>query len=155
VQLAASLCKWLQFAFNAWLDNFGTIQAQTGTINVQGPYTESPSATLAISLSALTPGSGFGKIQFGAPPTFAGKFALTTLNGYRPNLGDSFLVIGYPSFAGRFTSYNGLDLGGGIQLTPQLSASSLTLVAVAGVSLPNIAGISLSGANVVLSCVNG
>jgi hypothetical protein len=70
-----------------------------------------------------------------APPTFAGKFALTTLNGYRPNLGDSFLVIGYPSFAGGFTSYNGLDLGGGIQITPQLFASSLTLAEVWGYSV--------------------
>ena len=137
------------------LENTGTVQAQIGVIGVQGPYAETPAATLAISLAGLAPGTGFGKIQFSAPPVFAGKFSLSTLHGYRPNLGDSFLVIGFPSFAGAFTSYSGLDLGGGIQLTPQLSASSLTLLAAVGLSLPNIASITLSGANVVLNCVNG
>ena len=116
-------------AITVKLDNTGTIQAQTGVIGVQGPYTESPAATLAISLSALPPGTGFGKIQFTAKPTFAGKFTLGTLNGYRPNPGDSFFVIGYPSAAGDFTSFNGLDLGSGLRLAPRFSASGLTLVA--------------------------
>jgi hypothetical protein len=111
------------------LDNTGTIQAQTGVIGIQGSYTESPAATLAISLSALPPGTGFGKIQFTAKPTFAGKFTLGTLGGYRPNPGDSFFVIGYPSAAGDFTSFNGLDLGSGLRLTPRYSGSGLTLVA--------------------------
>ena len=116
-------------AITVKLDNTGTVQAQTGVIGVQGPYTESPAATLAISLSALPPGTGFGKIQFSATPTFAGKFTLGTLNGYRPNPGNSFSVLGYPSAAGDFTSLNGLDLGSGLRLTPHFSESGLTLVA--------------------------
>ncbi len=135
------------------LDNTGTIQAQVGVIGIQGSYTESPSATLAVSLAGLTPGTGFGKIQFTAAPTFAGKFALNTLNGYRPNSGDSFLVISYPSYTGGFTSYNGLDLGGGLQLTPNLASTALTLVASA--SIPDITGITLSGTNVILNAANG
>src|SRR5258708_13649057 len=122
-------------------------------ISVQGTYAEKPGATLAISLAGLVPGTGFGQIQFSATPTFAGRFSLNTLNGYRPHLGDSFLVIGYPSFSGGFTSYDGLDVGGGLQLSPQLSASSLTLVA--GLVSPTIASITWSGANVILNCVNG
>ena len=140
-------------AITVALDNTGTIQAQVGVIGIQGPYIESPSATLAISLSGLSAGTGFGKILFTAAPTFAGKFSLSTLNGYRPNSGDSFLVIGYPSFAGGFTSYTGLDLGGGLQLTPNLSATGLTLVAVG--SALRIANISLSGTNLVINGVNG
>jgi hypothetical protein len=116
-------------AITVKLDNTGTIQAQTGVIGVQGPYTESPATTLAISLSALPPGTGFGKIQFSATPTFAGKFTLGTLNGYRPNPGNSFSVLGYPSAAGDFTSLNGLDLGSGLRLIPHFSASGLILVA--------------------------
>jgi hypothetical protein len=111
------------------LDNTGTIQAQTGVIGAQGSYTESPAATLAISLAALPPGTGFGKIQFSAKPIFAGKFTLSTLNSYRPNPGDSFFVLSYPSAAGDFTSLNGLDLGSGLRLAPHFSASGLTLVA--------------------------
>ena len=111
------------------LDNTGTVEAQTGVVGIQGPYTESPAATLAIALSALPPGSGFGKIQFTANPTLAGRFTLSTLNNYRPNPGESFFVIGYPSAAGDFTTLNGLDLGSGLRLTPRFSASGLTLVA--------------------------
>ena len=116
-------------AITVQLDNTGTIQAQTGVIGVQGPYTESPAATLAISLSALPPGTGFGKIQFTAKPTFAGRFTLGTLGGYRPSPGNSFFVIGYPSAGGDFTSFSGLDLGSGLRLAPRTSASGLTLVA--------------------------
>jgi len=142
-------------AISVRLENTGTIQAQIGVIDIQGAYVESLTANLAISLGGLAPGTGFGKIQFSATPAFAGKFTLDTRNGYRPNLGNSFQVISYPSFSGGFTSYNGLDLGGGLLLTPQLSATSLTLTAAAGTSLPNITGISLSGANAVLNCING
>jgi hypothetical protein len=116
-------------AITVKLDNTGTVQAQTGVIGIQGPYTESPAATLAISLSALAPGTGFGKIQFIAKPTFAGTFTLGTLNSYRPNPGDSFFVISYPSATGDFTNFNGLDLGSGLRLAPRFSASGLTLVA--------------------------
>jgi hypothetical protein len=136
------------------LDNTGTILAQVGVIAIQGSYTESSAATLAVSLAGLTPGTGFGKIQFSAAPAFAGKFSLSTLNGYRPNSGDSFLVISYPSFTGGFTSFSGLDLGGGLQLTPNLAASGLTLVA-GGPATPGFAGISLSGVNAILHGVNG
>jgi hypothetical protein len=140
-------------AISVNLNNAGTIQSQIGVIGIQGAYTESSTATLGISLSGISPGTGFGKIQFNAAPAFAGKFVLNTLNGYRPNPGDSFLVISYPSFTGGFTSLNGLDLGGGLQLTPQMSATSLTLVASGHV--PVISGLNLSGANVVLNCANG
>jgi hypothetical protein len=115
--------------FNTFFDNTGTVQAQTGVIGVQGPYTESPAASLAISLAGASPGTGFGKIQFSATPTFVGRFTLGTLNGYRPNPGDSFFVISYPSATGDFTSFNGLDLGSGLRLAPRFSASGLTLVA--------------------------
>jgi hypothetical protein len=115
-------------AITVKLDNTGTIQAQTGVISVEGPYSESPAATLAISLSALPPGTGFGKIQFSAKPTFAGKFALSTLNGYRPSPGDSFFVIGYPTAAGDFTTFNGLDLGSGLRLAPRFAPSGMALL---------------------------
>jgi hypothetical protein len=116
-------------AITVKLDNTGTVLAQAGVIGVQGPYTESPAASLAISLAGASPGTGFGKIQFSATPTFVGKFTLGTLNGYRPNPGDSFFVISYPSATGDFTSFNGLDLGSGLRLAPRFSASGLTLVA--------------------------
>ena len=116
-------------AITVKLDNTGTIQAQLGTIGIQGTYTESPAATLAILLSALPPGTGFGKIQFATKPTLVGKFNLDTLGGYRPTPGDRFVVLDYPSAAGDFSALNGLDLGSGLRLTPRFSESGLTLVA--------------------------
>ena len=141
--------------FSTAIDNTGTIQAQTGIIALQGPYTESAAATLATSLSGLAPGTGFGQIQFTAAPAFAGKFAVSLLNGYHPNSGDSFLVVTYPSFTGGFSAYTGLDVGGGIALTPQLAASGLTLVAGAAKTINGSIRSNLSGSNVVINVING
>jgi hypothetical protein len=135
------------------IDNTGTIQAQTGIIGIQGPYTENAGAILGVSLSGLAPGTGFGQIQFTGAPTFAGKFAVNTLNGYHPNLGDSFAVMTYPSFTGGLSGYNGLNIGGGLLLTPNLAASALTLVT--GRAPTSLSGISVSGTNVVLKGADG
>ena len=112
------------------LDNStGTVQGQTGTLVINSSYTGSAAATLAISLASTNSGTGFGKIQFSTTNSLLGKFNLVTLGGYRPNPGNSFLVLGFPSVTGDFTCMNGLDLGGGLRLAPRPSASGLTLMA--------------------------
>ena len=59
----------------------------------------------------------------------SGNFAVSTRNGYRPNPGDTFMVLSYPSATNEFTCLNGLDLGGGVLLLPQYTPTSLTLTA--------------------------
>ncbi len=113
------------------LANTGTIQAQTGTIAIQAAYIQGPSANLAISLAGTSPATGYGQIQFSTAPNVIGTFALNTLNGFRPSVGDSFNVLAFPSATGDFVAMNGLDLGNGLRLAPRFSAGGLTLLALA------------------------
>jgi formylglycine-generating enzyme len=110
-------------------NNTGMVAVLQGTLNFQGQYSENPSANLAISLSGTTPSSGYGNISFSISPTFYGTFTVNAGNGYLPSPGTVFQVLNYPSFTNSFTCLGGLDLGGGILLQPQFSATGLTLLA--------------------------
>ena len=114
--------------FNVPFANSGIVQVQGGTFQFNGSYTETLSANQVIGIGGTAPGSGYGQIQF-LSPTFAGSFNVNLLNGFRPGPGNNFAVLSYPSFAGNFTSLNGLDLGSGLQLVPQFGNTNLTLVA--------------------------
>jgi hypothetical protein len=111
--------------------NSGTVEAQNGTIQFIGSYAETSSANILFSPGGPTPGSDFGQIHFSTALTLAGKFTVSMRNGFRPNPGDSFSVLSYPSVTGDFSCMNGLDLGNGLQLAPRFGKTGLTLVAVA------------------------
>jgi len=112
-------------------DNSGILDVESGTISFTGAYSNSPSASLAISLGGAAPGSGYSTISFFNPLSFDGTFSLSTRNGYLPNPGDAFRVLSYPSATSSFTCLGGLDLGGGILLQPQFGVTGLTLLATA------------------------
>jgi hypothetical protein len=116
--------------FLIYLNNSGILDAKTGTISLNESYTETSSASQVIGIGGTVPGSGYGQIAFSSA-TFAGSFNVTLLNGFRPNAGDSFSVLSYPSLTGDFTSMNGLDLGNGLKLVPHFGNTGLTLVAAA------------------------
>jgi hypothetical protein len=106
----------------------GTIQLESGTISVLGTYSNGPSPTLVFSVGGSAPGAGYGQMQFSNPMGWAGLLSVTTRAGYRPNPGDTFQVLSYPSATGAFTCLD-LDLGGGILLQPQFGPTHLNLIA--------------------------
>jgi hypothetical protein len=122
-------------------ENFGTVEADMGTISFEGGYSGSPAANLAISLRNVTPGSGYGNIAFLTPLSLGGTFIVSTSGGYLPSPGDTFQVLNYPSSTNSFTCLSGLDLGSGILLQPQFGSTGLTLQAAAyttGASQPQL-----------------
>jgi len=125
--------------FNVFMDNSGTVQAQTGVLTINS-YLGSAMSSLAITLASNTPATGFGKIQFATTNSIVGKFILSTLGGYRPTPGTSFFVLGFPAVTGDFTSMEGLDLGNGLRLAPRPFASGMRLVAASYpiTALPNL-----------------
>ena len=128
--------------------NTGTVQGQSGTLQFYytcqnsstmeslaglvlfNAYSETSSANLAVSLGGTAP-SAYGHLDFVNAPTFIGQFTVRTHNGFRPNAGDAFVVLSYPSATVRFICLNGLDLGGGILLLPEFRPTKLTLTATA------------------------
>jgi hypothetical protein len=115
--------------FTFSLTNQGTLEADTGLMEFTNGYVSTPAANLLFVLGGLTPGTNFGQVQIDVAPVLGGAFTVVLTNGYRPNPGDSFQVLSYPSATGDFTSMNGLDLGGGLRLEPHFNPQGLTLVA--------------------------
>jgi hypothetical protein len=111
--------------------NQGVVEAQVGTISFGGPYSETTSADLAVSLAGVNPGTQYGTLAFANAPAFHGKFTVGLRNGFLPSLGNSFNVVAFPSSSGNFSAWEGLTLGNGLVLSPQFSATSLTLLTVA------------------------
>lgn len=107
--------------------NSGTVEVLSGTLSF-GSYAEMPSANLAVSLGG-TSTNDYGRVAFETAQTFVGQFTVSTRNGFRPNPGDTFEVLTYPSATTTFTCLNGLDLGGGILLVPTFEPTRLTLTA--------------------------
>ena len=118
---------------NGWqlvyFTNSGLVEVQNGTLNFGGDYTEASSARLDVSLGGALPGTGYGQIKFDAALAVASMFSVSARNGYRPNPGDTFQVLSYPSATNEFSCYGGLDLGGGVMLVPHFGKTQLTLTA--------------------------
>jgi len=113
--------------YPVFFENFGSVEADQGTISFDGGYSDDSSANLTISLGGSTPGSGFGMISFNSPPSISGSFTASARNGFEPSSREVFPVLNYPSFTGAFSCMS-LDLGGGILLQPQFSSTGLTLL---------------------------
>jgi hypothetical protein len=127
--------------YGVFFENGGKVEAQEGTINFEGGYSDTSSADLAISLGGATPGSGYGSIRFSTPIVLNGMLTATARNGFQPINGETFdNVLIYPSSTGAFSCID-LDLGNGFLLQPKFSNTGLTLFTVTytvGSSLPQL-----------------
>jgi hypothetical protein len=76
------------------LDNQGTLSPgfSPGTLQVNGDYTQYPSAALQIELAGTTPGS-WDLLSASGAVTLDGALNVTLLGGYMPALGDSFTIV--------------------------------------------------------------
>jgi hypothetical protein len=115
-------------------ENTGSVEALSGTIHFGGAYSQSSSARMATALRGPTPGTGYGRFKFSSPPELAGTFAVETPSHFRPQPGDQFSVMGFPSLNSDFACYRGVDLGGGLWLQPVLGRKGLTLAATSYVT---------------------
>lgn len=101
-----------------------------GTLEFTGDYSQSSSAQMEVEIGGLTAGTDFDVLVVGGTVTLDGTLNVTLINGFSPQLGDSFEIMTYGSRSGDFSTYNGLVLGGGLELQASFGASSLTLTVV-------------------------
>ena len=110
----------------------GTVESQRGLLTFDAAFTNA-----AGSLAARLNGDGdYGRIACSAPLTLNGPFSVSLLSGYTPALSNMFQLLTYPSVSGSFTSYNGLELGGGLKLTPKLDPTAFSLTVEGSSVLP-------------------
>ena len=96
-------------------------------LNVNGTYTQLVAGVLNIHIGGTTPGTEFSQIKTTGKVGLDGTLNLTRINGYDPNLGDTFLIMTYASATGQFAVINGLDIGHGKRFAPNYGATDLTL----------------------------
>jgi hypothetical protein len=99
-------------------------------LNVSGSYAQLVTGVLNIHIGGSTPGTEFSQVKTTDGAGLDGTLNLILLNGYEPNLGDTFLIMTYPSATGRFATINGLDIGNGKRFDLSYGATGLTLTVV-------------------------
>ncbi len=99
----------------------------TGVLTVNGNYLQGPAGLLHLDIGGYAPGTGHDRLAVGGTATLGGGLDLGLVNGFTPNVGDSFPVITYAARTGTFAALTGYDLGGGRYFTTDYTPTNLTL----------------------------
>jgi hypothetical protein len=87
------------------------------------------SANVDIELAGLVQGTEYDFINISGLAELDGTLAVQLLNGFLPDIGDSFEIMRWGTRSGEFASMFGLDLGPSLFLQPHYTSTSLMLVA--------------------------
>jgi hypothetical protein len=89
------------------LANSGVVSpgGSPGLLTINGSYNQSPTGTLRIEIGGLTPGAQFDQLATGFA-TLDGSLEITLTNGFTPNWGDVFPILGYTARAGTFVTFS-------------------------------------------------
>ena len=64
-----------------------------------------------VRIGGLTPVVGFDKYTVTSAATLDGSLSINLVNGYLPNIGDTFEIMTFASRNGTFLAVNGIDIG--------------------------------------------
>ena len=94
-----------------------------------GRYAQAATGELEVQLGGTVPGVDLGALRVGGPATLGGTLRVSLAAGFVPAEGSVFHVVSTGSRTGAFATIAGLDLGGGLVLEPDYTATGLDLVA--------------------------
>ena len=108
-----------------------------GKLTVNGNYTQTSGGTLNIEIGGSTPGAGYDQLEIAGTAALGGTLNVSLVNGYRPEVGDTFQIINSSAESGSFSTINssGLDVdaetnGSGVMLTVTAVDPPVPLVSV-------------------------
>ena len=90
------------FDANVTFTNAGTLDSQTGTIRLTGPYYLT-GGKLNFGINSA---ANYGQISLAGTPKLTGTLAANLNNGFSPSVGNSFQVLKFTNFTGLFLSTN-------------------------------------------------
>ncbi|MFH1418717.1 MAG: Ig-like domain-containing protein [Planctomycetota bacterium] len=96
------------------------------TLTVEGNYDQYPGGTLRVELGGTQPGE-FDKLVITGDSLLAGTLELFLLDGFDPQLGDSFEILTAASILDKFSTITGWDLGGGKIMYVDYSTTAATV----------------------------
>ncbi len=78
-----------------------------GTLTVDGDYTQAATATLAIELGGLVPGTEYDVLDISETANLAGTLEVTLLDEFQPTTGTTFEILSAANVTGQFDSVIG------------------------------------------------
>ena len=77
-----------------------------GSITVQGDYTQSADGILEMELGGTTAGTQYDQLTVTGTATMAGTLNVSLIDGFIPQVGDSFTILPYGTRSGGFSTLN-------------------------------------------------
>ena len=116
------------------LVNAGTVSPgeSPGGITVQGDYTQSADGILDIELSGTTAGTQYDQLTVTGTASMAGTLNVSLIDGFIPQVGNSFTILSYSMHLGEFPT---LNLPEGYQWGYEYTTSGVILTILGGGSI--------------------
>jgi len=112
----------------SWVSS-GSIEVSTGgAVTTNANLTLSSGSTISTDIGAL---DAFGTVTVAGAVILDGELAIHLVDGFEPNLGDTFAIVQYASRTGTFTSLTGEVIGNGKMFQASYGPTQLTLEVVA------------------------
>jgi len=116
--------------FDVDVVNNGILDAM-GTNYFTGDLTATSGGTIAVKIGGITQGSQYTYLTTQGAVSLDGVLDIALINGFVPTLGASFEVMTWTTLPmGTFSGLTGVDVGGGLMLTPTYTATGLTLTVI-------------------------
>jgi len=93
-----------------------TAASELGILTFKDDYLQTDAGRLDIQLGGTTGGSEHDVLVVLGTATLGGELAVELVDGFFPQLDDTFFVLGASQISGGFARFSGLDLGGGLRL---------------------------------------
>jgi hypothetical protein len=110
-----------------------------GTLNISGNYTQSPAASMSVSLNGPTSDSGFGQLSVSGLATLAGTLYISPIGNTLPNSQAAYQVLNYGSDSGQFTTVTPQNFPSGWTFTTSYNPTNLVLTTMIPITLVSIA----------------
>ncbi len=113
-------------------------------LTINGNYTQTAAGTLALKVGGATAGSQFDQVNVSGTATFDGTLNVTLLNGFAPDLEQTFDVLNFGASAGSFAVFNSPRINGAPAFVTSFTPARLDLVGATSAADLAVGDISLT-----------
>jgi hypothetical protein len=104
--------------------------SSAGKLTVRGTLPLSPTANIAIEIGGITRTVAYDWLAVTGSATLTGTLDITLINGYEPEIGDTFTIVTCGSCVGAFETINGVEIGNGKRFDTVYNGGDIQLVVV-------------------------
>jgi RNA polymerase sigma-70 factor (ECF subfamily) len=102
-----------------------------GLLSIIGNYSQTAAGSLLIEIGGPNAQSDYDQLAVSGTASLAGTLVVSLINGYAPNIGDTFRVLTSGSVVSAFDAVDGVDIDAGKRFETTYAADAVTLSVVA------------------------